>query len=89
MDRGETARVAPALVAHVLALVVALGLVLRQLAPTLAVGAMALLAFRALYGLSPIRPRWSLARFGASEAILGGVVVILIAAGVAAERIGP
>ncbi len=83
MERGEPAAIAPALVAHAVALAGALSLASRGLMPWLGAGAIALLGLRAVYGLSRLRPWLTTRQLGVSEVVFGALAVLAIAAGVA------
>lgn len=82
LDRGEPATVGAALAAQAFALGALAALAARDLAPWLAVSAIALLGARAVYGLSPMRPRWRTAQLGVSEIVFGLITVLATAAGV-------
>lgn len=79
LDKGAPARPATALLLHAAALAAALALARgRFAAAPLAVG-YTLLAARAAFGLSSLRPRWRAAWLGVSEVAFGLVLVVLVA----------
>jgi hypothetical protein len=82
LDRGERAQVAGALTAHALGVGFATVLAVRHLAPWLGVGAIGLLALRAVFGLSALRPRLTTLQLGLSEVAIGLATVLAIAVGV-------
>ena len=83
LERRDPADVTGALLAHLAAVVLALALAWLRLAPWLAAAAMALLAVRAAWGLSPRRPALKTWQLGVSEIAFGLVTVLAVAAGVA------
>jgi hypothetical protein len=86
LDRGEPAPVAVSRIAQAAGLAAAWALAVRGLIPGLAAWGVAALALRAVYGLSPWRPRMSIPRFGATEVAFGLLLVALTAAGARSGR---
>jgi hypothetical protein len=80
-EKGQPAGIAGALLAHGAAIGWAALLAVRQVAPWLAVGAMALLAARAVGGLSPARPRLKTWQLGVTEIAFGLLTVLAVAFG--------
>jgi hypothetical protein len=81
IDRGEPAGIAVPLAAHALALVAVLRMASQGFVPWLAAAAMALLAARAVHGLSALRPRWRAVQLGVSEIVFGLLTVLAVAVG--------
>jgi hypothetical protein len=81
LDRGQPAPVAAALAAQAAGLVAVGGLVRSGVLGGPALAAMAVLALRAAFGLSPWRPRMSIPRFGVTEVVFGLIVVALTGVG--------
>jgi hypothetical protein len=79
LDRGEPANPALALALHLVALGAGVALVRGRLATAPVAWALALLAARAAFGVSPWRPRWRPAWLGVSEVVAGLVFVALVA----------
>lgn len=79
LDRGAPAPVAAAWAASALALPATAALARAHAAPWIAVGAMALLLARALWGLSAARPRLTTLQLGLGEIALGLLTVIAVA----------
>jgi hypothetical protein len=81
LERGEPAGIPLALIAQALGVAWALALAALGITPWVAAVAIAVLALRAALGLSPWRPRWTTRQIGASEAVLGGVLVLAVGLG--------
>lgn len=86
LDRGEHAPVAPAIAASALAPVAIGALVWAGWVPWPAAAALALLLGRAIWALSPMRPRWTTPQLGVSEIVAGLLVVAATAVGHALAR---
>jgi hypothetical protein len=81
LDKGQPARVGGALLLHLAAIAGGALLARAGLVPGLAVAAMALLALRAAYGLSPARPRMTTLQLGLTEIFFGLLTVLSVWAG--------
>ena len=78
LERGEPWSAAGVAVSQALAIALAVALAAAQAAPRATVAAMALLAVRAAWGLSPWRPRLRTAMLGVSEIVAGLIVISLV-----------
>jgi hypothetical protein len=81
LDKGQPARVGGALLLHLLAIAGVALLARAALAPGLVLAAMALLALRAAFGLSPARPRMTTLQLGLTEIGFGLLTVLSVWAG--------
>jgi hypothetical protein len=81
LEKGQPAGIRDALWAHVVAIVWVALLAAWRLAPENAVWAMVMLAGRAVWGLSPARPRLKTWQLGVTEIVFGVIVVLAIAFG--------
>ena len=78
LDKGSPAQAAAAVALHLLAAAGVAALAGAGLVPWLAVAALALLAARAAYGLSPRRPRLTVPQLGLSEIGFGLLTVLSV-----------
>jgi len=78
LDKGSPAQAAAAVALHLLAAAGVAALAAAGLVPWLAVAALALLAARAAYGLSPRRPRLTVLQLGLSEIGFGLLTVLSV-----------
>lgn len=83
LDRGKTPDRTLPVVAHMIALLVVLTLIVADLLPWLAAAPFVLLLLRAVHGLSARRWPASIKRIGFAELGLGALTVVLVAAGYA------
>jgi hypothetical protein len=86
LERGVAIRRGPPIVAGLLGVLAAAGLAREGLAPWLSVGALGLLALRALHGLSRFRLRMRTWVLGLTEITFGLVTVLSVVLGMAFER---
>lgn len=78
-NKGDSVPAWPALAASTVAVLVVLLLSSWSLAPWMAVVAMTLLLMRAWFLLVPLSRRWPATTVGIAEAVLGGIVILMMA----------